>query len=69
MRRRKVPNVMRSGSKISRYNIANDNMADMKKHYGWSERQLEANVRGAIGSQAPRSEIQAGYDEAYKRKS
>ncbi len=43
-------------------------MADIKKHYGWSERQLEANVRGVIGDQNSKEVISEVYNEAYKRK-
>ena len=69
MRRRRVPSVMRSSpsrGRVSDYNIRNDGMKDMKKFYGWSEQQLEQAVRGDAAS-APRKEIEARYEQAYKQ--
>jgi len=43
-------------------------MKDIKKFYGWSERQLEQNVRQVAGSQNSKEAIDAVYNEAYKRK-
>jgi hypothetical protein len=50
------------------YNIKNDKMSDVKKFYGWSERQLEQNVRGVTGSDTPRQELQRLYKDAYGKK-
>lgn len=66
--RRKVPNVCRTKSQVTQTNITSDKLGDVKKFYGWTEHQLEQNVRKIVGEDAPRSEIQKLYEVAYGKK-
>lgn len=59
---------MRTRPQINMGNIRNDKMSDIKKFYGWSERQLEQQVRTVAGDQNSRAEIKKVYTEAYGKK-
>ena len=65
--RRRVISPLRSRSKLTHYNLSNDKMSDIKKFYGWSERQLEQNVRERIDSNN-RQIIENEYHKVYGKK-
>jgi hypothetical protein len=66
--RRKVPNVMRSKSKLTNINLTSDKLGDVKKFYGWTERQLEANVRAHTNDMGGQKEQTAAYKTIYGKK-
>ena len=54
-------------SKLSSTNLSSDRMSDVKKFYGWTERQLEQNVRAHVDG-GSRADIAKVYAEAYGKK-
>ena len=65
--RRKVISNFRNTSKLSSTNLSSDRMADIKKFYGWTERQLEQNVRAHVDG-GSREDIAKVYEQAYGKK-
>ncbi len=65
--RRKVPNVCRERSRITRTNLTSDKLSDVKQFYGWTEHQLEQNVRAHTG-ELPQREQRTIYEQAYGKK-
>lgn len=65
---RKVPNVCREKSKLNWDNLKNDKPSELKKFYGWSEHQLEQNVRLKTNDMGGQSEQNKAYKEIYGKK-
>lgn len=65
---RKVPNVMREKSKLTLTNLTSDKMSDVKKFYGWTEHQLERNVRLHTHEMGDGLKQREAYNQIYGKK-
>lgn len=65
--RRKLISNFRTKSQLTSTNLSSDRLADVKKFYGWTERQLEQNVRATVDG-GSRADIAKVYEQAYGKK-
>lgn len=65
---RKVPNVCPVKSKLNWGNLKNDKPSELKKFYGWTEHQLEQNVRMKTNDMGGQVEQTKAYQEIYAKK-
>ena len=66
--RRRVRNNFRTKSRLNMSNIRSDKMSDIKSFYGWTEHQLEQNVRAITNEMGGAKEQTKVYDVAYGKK-
>ena len=66
--RRKVPNVCKNKPTLNWGNLKNDKASDLKKFYGWSEHQLEQNIRVHTNDMGGQKEQNVAYKEIYGKK-
>lgn len=67
-RRTKVPSFIVKRSKLSSLNLSSDKMSDVKKFYGWSEKQLEQQVRLHTNEAGDGLKQREYYEQIYAKK-